>query len=358
MKIVPDFNARRLLRRSDAGGRSGVSPAWLAIGGVAVLAGAALANRQAAKRTERRNPPRGAFLSVHGVRVHYVEKGEGPAVVLIHGNGVSSHDFELSGLVDRLAARHRVIVFDRPGYGYTERPRDRPWTARDQAKLFLRAMNQLGVEQAVVVGHSWGTLVSLEVALEATERVRALVLMSGYYWPTPRLDVPLLSGPAVPGFGDVLRFTVSPLLGWALSPLLFRQIFSPARIPARFKAGFKTAMSLRPSQLRASAADTAMMPIEAAKTAGRHKEITAPVLVMSGDGDKIVSFKHQSRRLARELLAGQIHVVKGAGHMIHHIAPDEVAGAITTFLEEVRVLDEAAAQPLTPSGDVRVEELA
>jgi len=299
-----------------------------------VLAGAAVANQVIAKRSERRHPPRGRFVTVDGVRLHYLDRGAGPAVVLIHGNGVTAEDFQLSGLLGRLAQGHRVIAFDRPGFGYSDRPRRRPWTARDQARILLRALTAIGVEAAVFVAHSWGTLVAVEAALAEPERARGLVLLSGYYWPTPRLDAPLLSGPAIPGLGDVMRFTVSPLLGWATTPLVFKQMFSPAKVAPRFKAGFPTSMSLRPWQLRATAADAAMMPLEAARTAARRKRITAPVLVISGDGDKIVSFADQSKRLAGEL-GVQLQVIEGAGHMIHHTAPHEVATAIEAFLDQI-----------------------
>jgi pimeloyl-ACP methyl ester carboxylesterase len=327
------------------GGRKASRPKagapWLAAG--ALLAGTAVANYLVARRSERRHPPQGRILDVDGVPVHVLEKGVGPTVVLIHGNGVTVQDYVLSGLFDRLAQHHRVIAFDRPGFGYTGRPRSRSWTAKDQASLVLEALTIVGVDRATVVGHSWGTLVALEAALQQPQRIDGLVLMSGYYWPTPRLDAALLSGPAIPGFGDLLRFTLSPLLGWAMAPLLFKQIFSPAEVPDRFKAGFQTSMSLRPSQLRATAADTAMMALEAAKTSRRHKEIAGPVLVMVGDGDKIVSFRRQSRRLARELLGGQLQVIEGAGHMIHHIAPDEVASGIETFVEQIGARHSSAA---------------
>jgi pimeloyl-ACP methyl ester carboxylesterase len=303
----------------------------------AALGVAAIANHLVAKRSERHHPPRGQFLEVDGVRLHYLERGEGPTVVLIHGNGVTARDYELSGLLGRLSQRSRVIAFDRPGFGYSARPRGRSWTAKDQAELLLAALDTLGVESAVIVAHSWGTLVALQAALEHPERVQGLVLMSGYYWPTPRLDVPLLGGPAVPGFGDLLRFTVSPALGWAMTPLLMKQMFSPAKVPLHFKTGFETSIALRPSQIRAAAADTAMMPFEASKTAARHKELRAPVLVITGDGDKIVSFKRQSRRLARELPVGQIQVIPGAGHMVHHTAPEEVAAGIEGFVEQIGV---------------------
>jgi pimeloyl-ACP methyl ester carboxylesterase len=335
-------------RSADHGGK-----AWLLAGAAAVLAGAAIANHLVAKRSERRNPPRGRFVTIDGVQMHYLERGVGPPVVLIHGNGVTAEDFELSGLLDHLAQRHRVIAFDRPGFGYTQRPRRRSWTAKEQATLLLGGLSALGVERAVVVGHSWGTLVALEAALEQPDKVAGLVLMSGYYWPTARLDVPLLSGPAIPVFGDVLRFTLSPLLGWAMTPLVLKQIFSPSTVPAHFKAEFPASISLRPSQLRATAADTAMMAPQASKTAARYDEITAPVLVIAGDGDKIVSFKHQSRRLAGDLLNAQLQVIEGAGHMIHHTAPDEVATGIEAFVDQIGPYDRISAATALP-GEGRV----
>jgi pimeloyl-ACP methyl ester carboxylesterase len=320
--------------------RSPKAKAALAVAG-GVLAAAAIGNVIATRRTERRNPPAGRFVIVDGVRVHYLERGEGPALVLIHGNGVTLQDYVLSGLFDALSVHNRVIAFDRPGFGHTERPRDRLWTARNQAQLLLGALAQLGVERSVLAAHSWGTLVALQAALEQPDRVAGLVLMSGYYWPTARADAALVSGPAIPVLGDVLRFTISPPLGRLMMPLVIKQMFSPAKVPTHFRDGFAADMALRPSQLRATAADTAMMPFEAGKLAPRLREITAPVLVMSGDSDKIVSFEHQSRRLASELLGGQLQVLKGAGHMIHHAAPGDVRAGVEDFLEQTGHVSEA-----------------
>jgi predicted alpha/beta-fold hydrolase len=104
---------------------------------------------------ERRNPPIGKFLDCDGVVLHYVERGDpsAPCVVLFHGNGYMIQNFMISGLVDRLAHDNRVVCFDRPGFGYSQRPRSRIWTATAQAALFVKALDQLGVRAPVVLGH-------------------------------------------------------------------------------------------------------------------------------------------------------------------------------------------------------------
>ena len=114
---------------------------------IAALAASAVFNRHLANKAERDNPPEGRFLDVDGVRLHYVESGAGDAVVLLHGNGSMIKDFEFSGLIDLAAKEYRVIVFDRPGFGHSERPRSVVWTPDAQAELINAALTQLAEVQ-------------------------------------------------------------------------------------------------------------------------------------------------------------------------------------------------------------------
>jgi hypothetical protein len=98
-----------------------------AVAAVATLAACALVNQHLAKKAQEKNPPIGNFLEIDGVRLHYIERGEGNCLLLLHGNGSMIQDFESSGLVTLAAKNHRVIVFDRPGYGYSDRPRGIVW---------------------------------------------------------------------------------------------------------------------------------------------------------------------------------------------------------------------------------------
>jgi pimeloyl-ACP methyl ester carboxylesterase len=301
------------------------SSGWVFAIGAALAAAAVV--QYCAQQAEQENPPLGKFIEVDGVRLHYIERGNGPPLVLFHGNASMMQDFGLSGLLDLASRHYRVIVFDRPGYGYSERPRDRIWSPTEQARLFHRALQKLNVERPIVLGHSWGTLVALALALEYPADVRGLVLLSGYYYPTPRLDVPLVSGPAIPGLGDLMRFTISPLIGRLMWPVMRKRIFAPAEPPVRFSA-FPLWMTLRPSQLRASAAESALMIPAAMALRRRYHELEMPLVIMAGADDRYVKADTHSVRLHRELPRSELHLVPGAGHMVHHAVPEQVMQAI------------------------------
>jgi len=312
--------------------------------GIAALGALAWSNRSKTRLAEHRHPAPGWFVTVDGVRLHYVERGSGAPIVLLHGNGAMAQDFLASGLMQRLAVSHRVIAFDRPGFGYSARPRGHFWTARRQAALIHKALAALGVDRPIVVGHSWGTLVALELALDHPLDVGALVLLSGYFYPSPRFDIALAVPNATPLLGDVLNHTIAPPLTKALAPLLLRKIFTPSAVPERFRRGFPLDLALRPGQLHAMAQDTTLMLPAAMTAQRRYRDLTAPAMIMAGDGDRIVDPTAQSLRLARELGAA-VEIVTGAGHMIHYDAPEQIAAAIERLAQKA-----AASMQAGPAG--------
>lgn len=298
-----------------------------ALAGLAVLGGLALLNRAQTQRAERRYPPRGKFVEVSGVRLHYLERGEGPPVVLLHGNGATAEDFEAAGLIDRLSASHRVLAFDRPGFGYSTRPRDRTWTEKEQARLIHQALSRLSVENPIIVGHSWGTLAAVSLALEFPDDVAALVLLSGYYFPTPRLDVLLSISNALPVLGDILNHTIAPLVGKLMAPKAVKKVFAPDPVPERF-ATFPLALSLRPQQLSATARDTTQMMPAALSMEARYHELAMPITIVAGERDEIVETEDQSARLAKVLRQSALTIEPETGHMVHYFALDRIVEAV------------------------------
>ena len=182
-------------------------------------------------------------------------------------------DMRISGIMDIAAERSfRAIAFDRPGFGHSERPRMTAWTAVAQAALLPEAFELLGIDRPIVVGHSLGTMVALALALNHPDHVAGLVLASGYYFPKARADIALFSPPAIPLVGDLLCYTVAPLMGEAMAPRMIAKMFSPQDVPARFDMEFPVGLMVRPSQIRASSKDAAHMIPDALAMSHRYGE--------------------------------------------------------------------------------------
>jgi pimeloyl-ACP methyl ester carboxylesterase len=312
--------------------RAPISPVTLlkahpiAAGVVVAAAVSAILNHWLAKKAERRNPPVGRFITVDGVRLHYADRGTGTPLVLLHGNGSMIEDFLSSGLIEQAAKKYRVIAFDRPGFGHSERPRSTVWTPEAQAHLIAAALKEIGVPRAIVLGHSWGTLVAVALALKYPQEVQGLILASGYYYPNARADVLILSPPAIPLIGDLLSYTVSPILSRLMWPLLLRKIFGPSPVPKKFK-DFPEEMVVRPSQIRASAAETALLIPSARTLQEKYRQLQMPVAIIAGAEDRFIE-NQQSANLHRDIPQSTLRCIPGTGHMVHQTATAEIMSTI------------------------------
>jgi len=230
-------------------------------------------------------------------------------------------------LIDLAAKNYRVIVFDRPGFGHSNRPRNVVWTPVAQAELINSALHRLGVSHAIVLGAFVGCFRRSRAALKYPKLVQGLVLASGYYYPTLRPDVVALSAPAIPLVGDVLRHSISPIVSRVMWPLLMTKIFGPRSVPKKFE-GFPKEMALRPSQIRASAAESALMIPDALSYRDEYANLKMPLVIVAGDEDRLVDIDAQSARLHRDVPQSTFHRVPGTGHMIHQTATGVVMSAI------------------------------
>ena len=172
----------------------------------AFLGGGAAVTFIGAKLIERAHPPCGRFLEIGGLRQYVVELGEGtgvvnaPAIVLLHGAGCNLEDMRLA-LGERLAARHRVILLDRPGLGWSERRSSDGSSPAYQAAMLNAVLERLGVDRSFWSAIPGGGLLALTFALDYPHRVAGLVVIAPPTHPWLGQTKWLYSVFAIPVFG-------------------------------------------------------------------------------------------------------------------------------------------------------------
>jgi pimeloyl-ACP methyl ester carboxylesterase len=125
---------------------------------------------------------------------------------------------------------------------------------------------------------------------------------------------------------------VPSALGHLLAPQVFRHVFKPQPVPARFKARFPVEISIKPTQARASAEDTASMNTAAALLQPHYSKLRLPVAILTGDADAIVDADEQSRRLHGEVAGSTLTILPGKGHMIHYSAKGQIGRAVDSLM--------------------------
>jgi pimeloyl-ACP methyl ester carboxylesterase len=281
--------------------------------------------------------PRGRFIDVGGFPQHLIDMGAGvaapgsPPVVLLHGAGSNLEDMHLA-LSERLAARHRVILIDRPGLGFSARKAGEGSSPSDQAAVLRDVLDALGVDRVIVVGHSWGGTLALAFALDFPERVAGLVLVAPAthpgIWPMKRLNA-LLAGPLGWFFARTMAFPFGAILMWPGS----RSAFLPQTIPDGYVKRSASMLVLRPPTLMANWADVGCLEAFLERQVERYGALAAPTIVLAGDRDPVVPPAGHCEKLAAAAPHVKLIVLPGFGHMLHHAAADRVVAAV----EEVSV---------------------
>jgi pimeloyl-ACP methyl ester carboxylesterase len=316
------------------------------IGLVLLLAFGAAATALIAWRIEARFPPTGRFVEVAGGRLHYVEAGpeQGRAegtVVLLHGASSNQADAMLA-LGRRLSARYRVIAFDRPGHGWSERilGADAALPAR-QAALIAEGLRTIGVKGAVVVGHSWAGAVVPNFALDHRDVTGAIVLLSGVTHPWPGREISWYYHPATSWLGWLFTRTVTTPAGALLVDPVTTTVFAPQEPPAGYVEAARIPLVLRPSVFQANAQDVAGLHDAVTAQSRRYPEIRVPAVVIGGDADRIAWTDLHSRSFAREVPGAKLVVLPGVGHMPHFASTDLVIAEIDALAARVAPRSEA-----------------
>jgi pimeloyl-ACP methyl ester carboxylesterase len=295
----------------------------LAIGGCATL------------NAERNAPPIGEFIDVDGERIHLLDLGPahpaGPPIVLIHGASVNLRDMNMA-LGAELSKTRRVIIFDRPGRGYSTRPAD-GWRLDEQARLIRDAVAATGAERPVIVGQSFGGAVALSYALNYQQEISGLVLLAAvsHKWPGDVAWYNKASG--WPVVGIFLRRIVIPIYAPFAAKSGVTESFKPDEAPENYYEKSGLTLLFRPGDFRNNAADIRHLKPQIIEMSARYEELTLPTAIVTGADDATVSPQLHSAALARRLPGAYYEVIPDTGHALHHAETAKVLAAITAVAD-------------------------
>ncbi|MEM9786944.1 MAG: alpha/beta hydrolase [Pseudomonadota bacterium] len=298
-----------------------------------------------ANKAERTHAPIGEFVEVDGGRVHYVQEGTGPHLILLHGAGGNLREFTFD-LMGRLTENYTVTAFDRPGLGYTDRVPGvsaglidtEGASPQAQAAMLRQAASSLGIENPIVAGHSFGGIVSYAWAVagldeESPVNASAVVSLAGVTMPWPG---DLGSYYTVNGspFGGVVTI---PLIA-ALAPESRIQegiagIFAPQPVPDGYADYVGARLALRPETMRANIRQVNTLRPHVVDMSARYPELTLPIEILHGDMDTTVPIHVHAQEVIKIAPTANLTTLEGIGHMPHQTNPEETVAAIDRAAE-------------------------
>jgi pimeloyl-ACP methyl ester carboxylesterase len=282
------------------------------------------ATRRIAAQAERLVPAAGKFIDIDGNRIHYVDEGEGPPIVFVHGLGAQLLQFR-HPLFDRLGG-YRLIALDRPGSGYSVRAKGASARLTEQARVIRRFIEVLGLEKPLLVGHSLGGMVALATALDHPQAISGIVLLA----PLTRYQ------DTVPPEFKAL-YIRSPLKRWLMAntlaiptsmkyaPQTLAFIFGPQASHADYPIKGGGWVGLRPAHFYGAVSDFTAIEQDLPALEKRYGEIGMPAGILFGTADRVLDHARHGLGMEGAIPGLELEILDGIGHMPHYAATDQVA---------------------------------
>ena len=298
-----------------------------------------------ARRVEAALPPLGRFVEVGGARIHYLDKGTGPTLLLIHGLGASMRVFTHS-VLERLSAEFRVVMLERPGSGESTRAPRACARLRSQAETVSAFIRALGLDRPVLVGHSLGGAVALAVAVEHPEQVRGLALVAPLTNAQGKVP-PIFKGLMVTSraLRGLTAWTVATPASILRRARVLDTLFGPDAVPRDYATAGGGLLGLRPKTFCSASEDLVALEGELPALVGRYAELRMPVGILYGTGDRVLDHRLHGVEVASKIEGAELELIEG-GHMLPLTAPDVVAEFVRKVAEKsltAEGLEQAAA---------------
>jgi pimeloyl-ACP methyl ester carboxylesterase len=252
-----------------------------------------------------------------GVRLQYTEQGDpaGVPLLLLHGYSDSWRSFE--PVLPHLPGSIRALAVTQRGHGDSSRPAA-GYGTRDFAADAVALMDALGVDAAVVAGHSMGAAVAQRIALDHPERVEALVLAGG--------ATTWAHNPAVAELAAAVAQLRDPV-----DPEFVRE-FQAGTAAEPLEDDLLDAMVAESRKLPARVWQAVMEETIRADFAPELASITAPTLIIWGDQDCDIAPRSEQDALAATIPGAELLVRPGAGHSLHWERPERFAADLAAYV--------------------------
>jgi pimeloyl-ACP methyl ester carboxylesterase len=309
---------------------------------LAAVVGLVLYSGWTARCVEKALPPLGRFIDVDGGRIHYLDQGTGPTLLMIHGlNGQMRH-FTHS-LLERLKNDYRVIIIDRPGNGYSTRPLEASPAISSQAHTVARFMDALKLERPLIVGHSLGGAIALSLALDYPQKIGGLALLAPATHPQPQVPAAFL-GLAINSalLRELIAWTFAVPVSVKYGHIILGAVFGPQAVPADFATKGGGLLALRPRSFIAASRDLMAAPEDLDKMPARYGSLKVPVGILFGTEDRILGVARHGEAAAAKIPGADFERIEGEGHMVPITSPDRAAKFIVRMAQRVAA---AGAKP-------------
>lgn len=311
---------------------------WFVAAGVFVVVSGMLwaVSARMTRSIEAEVPINGRFLEVDGERIHYVDEGTGPPLVMIHGLMGSSRNltYALSG---KLREQFRVITLDRPGSGYSTRRKGAEVDLPGQARIVAQFIRTLDLGQPVVVGHSLGGAIALALALDHPRQVSGLVLVAPLTHPQRMLPWVFMSLAVRPA---LLRRWVSKTLAVPLGLLtrgsVIKGVFAPDKPPDDFATRGGGLLGMRPDNFYAASSEIAVVNRHLPDMVRRYPQLQLPVGLIYGAKDNVLNYRRHGEAMATLVPDMTLEIVEGRGHMLPITAVEQVVALIRQVAEQAK----------------------
>ncbi len=257
-----------------------------------------------------------------GARIHYVDEGEGPVLLLLHGNPTWS--FLYRHLIDRLRNDFRVVAPDYPGFGLSNAPPGFGFTAAEQARVMAEFVKRLDLKGITLMVQDWGGPIGFAVAEQYPERFDDFVIGNTWAWPLERRGQKMFSILMGGWPGQFAAWCCNGVVRFFLSAGMEKELTDR-----------EMAMYLAPFAMRESRSPTHVFPAQlrdakpflARVYAGLPALTNRPALLVWGLED--FAFQQPERSRFEKLFgAHKTVLLENAGHFIQEDAPEKIAKAI------------------------------